>query len=169
MPYNSNRPTKHGSAEYNSYMQLVSGDFDDIPQGDDTLDGRNEYFARLVYQVNSSTSSLSGAFGIDDSGTVGVSGENLMVIDLEANSTLDEILVKLDNVNQEEYVSILVTEGNYDYIMHAEPGAVATSGDTGWQCRRIYDDGSIMHEMFPDGDTSFNYIAADYATFNYTF
>ena len=142
MPYNSGMPVKHGRAEYNSYMQLVSGDYEAIPQGDNTPDGKNEYFARLVYQVNGIPVTLSGEV-------------NAKLDDIRDAVRDSQILVKYDDPN------------NFTYVMTSLPGT-ATSGETGWKIQRVYDADSII-VMWAEGNDNYDKIASAYASYDYTF
>lgn len=45
-------PSKHGRADYNSWVQITSADFNSIPQGPNaTSDVTTERFAQVVYDV----------------------------------------------------------------------------------------------------------------------
>ena len=153
MPYNSNMPTKHGRAEYNSYMQLEDGAYAAIPQGSDTPDGKNEYFARLVYQVNATpiTGDISvDSVGIDSSGEVDITSGALHVMDIGKELSL-----------------IVRTEDPYTYVMEAETGT-GTSGDAIWRIRRVRDQDNWIVVEWADGDQDYNKVASNYSILNYS-
>ena len=168
MPYNSR---KMGVAQYNSHVQLPDNFVPTVSafEGSDahsyTLSGLAPVrYAELVYQVNAMPVTISGdvkvdSVGIDDSGTVQLSGDQLKVFDQEAIDTARQLLALGDNYSQ-----IVKVSGDYTFVMKAEVG-LGTSGEAIWQIQRIYDNGSDTTEiMWADGNTDFDNVAADYAT-----
>lgn len=167
--YNSR---KMGVAQYNQYIQMPSGFVPSLSgyEGPDsrsyilTGDSPTRY-AQLVYQVNSTPMTLCGdvqvgSVGIDDSGSVKLSGDQLKVFDQEAVDKLTDLM----NVIGGNYSQIIKVDGNFTYIMKSEIG-VGTSADPIWQVQRIYDDNATTTEiMWADGDANFDNVAADYLT-----
>ena len=168
MPYNSR---KMGVAQYNSFVQLPSSFVPSVSafEGPDshsyTLSGLSPVrYAELVYQVNAMPVTISGdvqvdSVGIDDSGTVQVSGDQLKVFDQEAIDAARQLIMLGDNYSQ-----IVKVDGDFTYVMKAEIG-LGTSAEAIWQIQRIYDNGSDTTEiMWADGNADFDNVAADYAT-----
>lgn len=98
MSYNANYDA--GMAPRWSWMHMPSSEFSKITEGDETDDRRSRRYAQLVYQVNSPPITISGdvyvdSVGLDDTGTVKLSGDQLKVFDQTA---IDQ-LVALNSKN----------------------------------------------------------------------
>jgi hypothetical protein len=140
MSYNT---TKHGRAEYGSFMQVPSGVLSSIEQEmDESLELQNQWFARLVYNVAPQTLSLSGAtvnvdtVGLDDTGLVQLSGDQLKVFD---QGVIDAINNKTISVTDNIYSTVIQTRttpnGDDTYIAEAPVGTPYSTA--GWRVQKI--------------------------------
>ncbi len=163
MSYNSQ---KHGKAEYNKYMQIpesiTSGVIEGLNSGSMLPDTR---YAMYTYQVNSTPVSLSGAtlagvVGLDGSGDVKLSGDQLKVFDQETINQLIEL--------NKEYSQLIRVSGNYTYVMKTDPGQGTLSGDPLWQIQRIYENGSDYDIEWADGNDNFDNAASAYLIKSYS-
>ena len=145
MSYNT---TKHGRAEYGSFMQVPSGVLSGIVQEtDESLELQNQWFARLVYNVAPQSLSISGAtvnvdtVGIDGTGDVEVSGHQLRVLD---QGVIDAINNKSISMTENIYSTVIQSRttpsGDDTYIAEAPVGtSYATAG---WRAQKIDPNGT---------------------------
>jgi hypothetical protein len=133
MPY---QPSKHGRAEYGSYMQIPDVSLSGLVEGDESEPLIAQRFAKLVYSVNPSQLNISGAtinvdtVGIDDSGLVQLSGDQLKVFDQAVVDAINNI-----SIGQTTYSSVIQTRGTDVYIAEAPVGtSYATSA---WRAQKI--------------------------------
>lgn len=94
MPYDVNKDS--GFAPMKAWVQLPTSAFIAIPQGAATDEASARSYALLSYQVNSPPVTISGdvivdAVGLDDTGTVKVSGDQLKVFDGAAVAALNNM------------------------------------------------------------------------------
>jgi hypothetical protein len=85
-------------------------------------------------------------------------------------SNSDSIAASLSGVvlnTDHPYSTIIKISGDYTFVMKAETGTGITSGDTGWQMQRIFDDGVTSEIMWADGNSNFDNIASGYLTATY--
>lgn len=159
MSYNVEKDS--GMAKRKQYMHIPSGDFVSITQGsNDELDETRNY-AQLVYQVNSTPISGNvsvGAVGLDGSGDVALSGDQLKVHDTELLAMITELVIP------ETYSRIVQTMGTDEYIAYAAPGSL--SGDSVWRAQKIDSNGS---KMWADGNTNFDNSASALSGLTYTY
>jgi hypothetical protein len=137
MPYNVNRDS--GMAERQNKMQLTPSDVIALTgiegDGGTTKDKR---FAELVYQVNTAPITISGdvvvdSVGIDDSGTVKLSGDQLKTFD-------QGVVDAVNNLVPSNYSSVIQTRGTNVFIAEANVGtSYATSG---WRVQKIEETGT---------------------------
>ncbi len=153
-------PQKHGRAEYGGYMQ-VDNDLS-ITEGDDSVPLEQQRYARLVYQVNPTTIALSGAtigasVGIDGTGAVHVTSNQLMVSDATVATAVDELIVS------NTYSKLVISNATYRYDMYAAPGSL--SGNAVWRISRTDAGGS---RLWADGNANFDNVASNYSGLTYT-
>lgn len=170
MTYNPN--VDSGYCDLKSWVQVPSAIFISIDQStehDDTQGAQRtaRNYAQMVYTVNPSTI-ISGIIGIDGSGTVGVSGDMLKVIDTQAIDKLSNIETSLDSLVNNRYSKIVKVSGDYTYVMDASIGS-GLSGDPIWRVSRIYDDGITVIVDWADGNDNFDNIAANFLSLSYSF
>jgi hypothetical protein len=129
------QPTKHGRADYGSYMQVPWEAISGMVEGDDSKPLIEQRFARLVYSVNPTQLSISGAqisidkVGLKTSDEVGVTsgGINAYIV----NSTDDNEII---------FSTIIQSLNSDTYIAEAPVGtSYATSG---WRVQKIDTNGS---------------------------
>lgn len=181
MTYNPNIDS--GFCEVKSWVQIPSAVFIAIDQSNEHDDAQYPQrtarnYAQMVYNVNPSTISLSGAsisinsVGLDDSGTVKLSGDQLKVYDQQAIDKLYDLETAINNISvsvtQSNYSKIVKTNGNYMYVMDASIGS-GLSGDAIWRVQRVYDDGNTVVVDWADGNDNFDNIAANYLSLTYGF
>ena len=140
MPYNVNRDS--GFAERQSWMQIDDSTIPTLTGSEGlSTNSKDKRFAALVYTVNPSEISISGAeinidtVGLDDSGTVKVSGDQLKVFDGQTINQLIELNIR-DN-----YSRIIEEDTNGDvYFAHAPIGTSQTT--SGWRIYKLDDNGN---------------------------
>ena len=131
---------KHGRAEYGRYMQIPEASLSGLVEGSDSIPLSAQRFASFVYSVNPSQISLSGAtinidsVGIDDTGVVKVSGDQLKVFD---KSVVD--LLTLANI-KDNYSRVIQKRSTDTYIAHAPIGTPLSASN--WRVQKIDVDGN---------------------------
>ena len=158
MAYNTD---KHGLADYKSWMQLPNGT--SITEGTDAVPLSAQQFAALTYQVNPTSVALSGvtigaSVGIDGTGAVHVTSNQLLVKDTAAEAALNELVVS------NTYSVITVSNETYTYSMFAPPGTA--SGSAAWRVSRT---DASKSRMWADGNANFDNVASNYTALTYTF
>ena len=153
MSYDSRQ---NGAANYNSWMHIPSGDYAAIEQGANNENLKQRNYAQLVYQVNPTPINISGdvivdSVGLDDSGTVKVSGDQLKVFDQstvdelrELNNQITELQSTVTTLTSQivntDYSRIIQEYGEDTYIAHAPVGT--TIDTSGWRVQKIDEFGS---------------------------
>lgn len=165
MSYNPNIDS--GMAPRTSWMHMPSADFAGIPQGPDSQDPRTRNYAQLVYQINSPPTVISGdvvvdSVGLDGTGTVKLSGDQLKVFDQGVIAALADVSLNIKSA----YSTLVRVSGDFTYVMKAEPGNL--SGDGVWQVKRVRSVGSSIDVEWADGDSEFDNVAADYLSLPYS-
>ena len=122
------------NAEYNSWVHLPESSLSGITQGADAQELVNRKYAQMTYQVNASPISISGdvivdAVGLDGSGDVKLSGDQLKVSDQTAIDNLIEL-----NINQ-NYSRIIQERSTDIYIGHAPIGT--SEATSGWRIQKL--------------------------------
>ena len=174
MPYNN---FKHGPADYQSWMQLTSGQVATMVEGLDSLPLTAQKFAHLTYQVNSMPIEISGSIALaavllkdtdNNEANISPAGE-LYVSDTTVADAIANLTGAMENLKFSSYSQLVRVDGDYIYRMMAQPSSGAiSSGDPVWQVSRIYSDISGNTDiMFADGDPFFDNIASDYKTLSY--
>ena len=165
MAYKSNSDS--GYAHSKCWMQIPSGTHDSITEGSEAAEISARNYAFLTYQVNASPITISGdvlvdAVGIDDSGTVKLSGDQLKVFDQEAIEAINNLSFSTPN-----YSKIIEVTGDFTYVMQAVIGS-GTSGEAIWQVKRIYASGGETTIEWADGDDDFDNSASAYLSLAYS-
>lgn len=143
MSYNSKQ---NGAANYNSWMHLTSGQLSGISEGPDNENFKTRRYAQLVYQVNKTPINVTGTvevdtIGIDETGTVKVSGDQLKVFDQESINLLNNVYTELQVANIEATYSRVIQEvGTDTYMAHAPAGTSISA--SGWRAQKIDNDGN---------------------------
>ena len=136
MSYDS---TQSGRANYNSWMHIPQSTMSGIVEGIVSEDLITRKYAQLTYQINALPITISGdvlvdSVGIDGSGTVQLSGDQLKVFD---QSSID----RLTEINYNQNYSRIVQERSTDiYIAQAPRGT--SDATSGWRCQKLDEYGS---------------------------
>ena len=126
---------KHGRADYGKYMQIPESILSGVVEGANGTPLEQQKFAQFTYQVNASPIQISGdvvvdAVGLDDTGTVKLSGDSLKVFDQASVDAINNISFSTEN-----YSSVIQTRGTDNYIAEASIGtAYATAS---WRVQKI--------------------------------
>ena len=143
MPYD---PTKHGRADYGKFMQIPESSLSAIIEEDSTESyDPNARYAIYTYNVAPTTLNLSGdiaidSVGIDGTGLVKISGDQLKVFDqgtIDAiNNSSSSIIASLSEVIIDKNFSRVVQERNCDsYFAHAPVGT--SLSETKWRVYKL--------------------------------
>ena len=142
MPYDSKQS---GRAQYNSWMHINPDAISDITEGPDSQELKDRRYAQLVYTVNPSNltisgdCNISGSMGLNDSGMVKLSGDQLKVFD---KTLIDELSNYRDLLIQDNYSRIIQERGTDTYIAHAPPGTSTSSSS--WRVQKITTEGNRL-------------------------
>ena len=132
MSYN---PNKHGRAEYGSYMQVPENVLSGMIEGDESKPLIEQRFARLVYSVNPTQISISGAqisidkVGLKASSEVGVT-----------SGGINAFLVNPQTSDEKLYSTIIQSRSTDIYIAEAPIGTTYTT--SGWRVQKIDENGN---------------------------
>ena len=130
------QPSKHGRADYGSYMQVPWEAVSGLVEGDESKPLIEQRFARLVYSINPTQLNISGAtiaideVGLKASDEVGVTSGGLNVHDASVLNAINNIAFS-ENV----YSSVIQELSGDTYIAEALVGNALSA--SAWRIQKI--------------------------------